>query len=188
MSGINRERLHAEMDDSFVVFTIGMRINSFWRVWKWLPVLLAMPRMLRELADSDAVLASRAIPGLRNWMVVQYWRSFEELEAYAHDAEAEHLPAWGKYNERVAASGAVGIWHETYAIDPDGYETVYNNMPPFGLGEAADLVSATGRRESAAGRLGGGSGASSESADEAPSPSNTDDTLASNGDADDGAR
>ena len=28
---------------------IGMRINRFWAVHHWLPVLLSMPRMLREL-------------------------------------------------------------------------------------------------------------------------------------------
>ncbi|MFC7079834.1 DUF4188 domain-containing protein [Halorussus caseinilyticus] len=153
MTDPNRERLHAEMDEPFVVFLVGMRINSFWRVWEWLPVLLAMPRMLRELADDDAMLGSRTKPGLRNWMVVQYWRSFEELTEYARDDEAEHLPAWSEYNEKRAASGAVGIWHETYVVGPGDYETVYNNVPPQGLGEAAPLVPATGRRESAAGRL-----------------------------------
>jgi hypothetical protein len=155
VSKINRERLRAEMDDTFVVFLVGMRINSFWRVWEWLPVILAMPRMLRELADDDALLGTRTRPGLRNWTVVQYWRSFEELEAYARDADAEHLPAWGRYNEEIGSSGAVGIWHETYEIDPDSYETVYNNMPAYGLGEAGRLVPASDENASASGRLDG---------------------------------
>ena len=76
------------------------------------------------------------------------------MEAYARDADAEHLSAWSRYDDEISSSGAVGTWHETYEIGPDAYETVYDNMPPHGLGEAAALVPATGRRESAAGRIG----------------------------------
>jgi hypothetical protein len=153
MTEINTERLHAEMDEPFVVFLIGMRIHSLWRVWEWLPVFLAMPRMLRELTRADGLLGSRTKPGLRNWMVVQYWRSFEDLEAYAIDPDAEHRPAWRRYDDELADSGAVGIWHETYLIAPDGYETVYNNMPDHGLGEVGRLVPASGRRARAGSRL-----------------------------------
>ena len=87
---------------------------------------------------------------------VQYWEDFESLRAYARDSDRLHLGAWGEYAER-ADEGAVGIWHETYRVDADGYETVYNNGPPRGLGVAAgtDLVAASGRRRSAAGRLDG---------------------------------
>jgi hypothetical protein len=81
----------------------------------------------------------------------------EALEAYARDADAEHLPAWSRYDDGIGSSGAVGIWHEPDEIDPGSYETVDNDMPPHGLGEAAALVPATGRRESAAGRIGNGS-------------------------------
>ena len=77
-------------DEPFVVFLIGMRINSLWRVWEWLPVLLATPRMLGESTDHDAMLTSRTKPGLRNRMVVQYWDSFQALEACARDAEDDN--------------------------------------------------------------------------------------------------
>ncbi|PSP55405.1 DUF4188 domain-containing protein [Halobacteriales archaeon QS_1_67_19] len=164
MSDVNRDRLHAEMDEPFVVFLIGMRINSLWRVWEWLPVFLAMARMLRELADHEALLAARTVPGLRNWMVVQYWRSFEDLEAYARDEGAEHLPAWQRYADEIDPSGSVGIWHETYRVDPDEYETVYNNMPVHGLGEAGRLVPASGRNRRAAGRFGSDGGAAPSNA------------------------
>lgn len=39
----------AAFPEGTVVFLIGMRINSLWRVRAWLPVFIAMPRMLREL-------------------------------------------------------------------------------------------------------------------------------------------
>ena len=51
------ERTAAETDGGSVVFRIGLRINSFWKVHRWLPTLLATPRTLRELdADPDGGL------------------------------------------------------------------------------------------------------------------------------------
>ena len=49
----------------------------------------------------------------------------------------------------------MGIWHETYRVESGHYETIYHNMPPFGLGQVAELVEATGYRMSAAGRVRG---------------------------------
>jgi Domain of unknown function (DUF4188) len=43
-------RMTADVDGEVVVFLIGMRINRWWKVHKWMPVAAAMPRMLRELA------------------------------------------------------------------------------------------------------------------------------------------
>jgi hypothetical protein len=39
------------LDGDFVVFLIGMRINRWWKFHKWLPVAVAMPRMLKELSE-----------------------------------------------------------------------------------------------------------------------------------------
>jgi len=156
MPAIVPERVTARVDGDFVVFLIGMRINSWWKVHKWLPVFLAMPRMLREL-ESDpesGLLESRTWLGLRAPLVVQYWESFEALEAYARDTEGEHLPAWKAFNRRIGEGGDVGIWHETYLVREGEYEAVYNNMPPTGLGEVGEVAPASGRSETAAGRLG----------------------------------
>jgi hypothetical protein len=156
MSDVIEDRMTASVEGDFVVFRIGMRINSLWKVHKWLPVFLAMPRMLRELeSDPDSgLLGTRLSAGVRNFTLVQYWRSFEDLTEYARDPDAEHLPAWKRFNRTVGSSGDVGIWHETYLVRAGEYEAVYNNMPPFGLGEVGELVPATGRRETAGGRLG----------------------------------
>ena len=90
----------------------------------------------------------------RTTIMVQYWRSMEQLLAYAKNKNAQHLPAWQAFNKTVGTDGTVGIWHETYAASPGTYENVYINMPDFGLGKAGTLQSATGGRQSAAGRLG----------------------------------
>ena len=45
MAEIIAQRMAAEMEGDFVVFLIGMRINKLWKVHKWLPVFLAMPKI-----------------------------------------------------------------------------------------------------------------------------------------------
>ena len=49
MAKIINERMAAQIEGDFVVFLIGMRINKFWKITKWLPPFLAMPRMIKEL-------------------------------------------------------------------------------------------------------------------------------------------
>jgi hypothetical protein len=155
MGSVHAERLAGKIDGDFVVFLIGMRINSLWKVHKWLPVATAMPRMLKELQQRPELgLLHYEIWGGRTTLVVQYWHSVEQLLAYAADKEAEHLPAWRAFNRAVGTSGAVGIWHETYCVSAGCYESVYVNMPEVGLGKAAGVQPATGGRQSAAGRLG----------------------------------
>jgi hypothetical protein len=75
--------------------------------------------------------------------IVQYWRSFEQLEAFAGDQDDPHLAAWRNYWRRVGRSGRTGIWHETYLVRDGAYEAVYGNMPPHGLGKAGRLVPAS---------------------------------------------
>lgn len=150
-----RDRVTAELPGNFVVFLIGMRINKPLLVHKWLPVAAAMPRMIRELYRQPELGLLHAESWFsRSVLMVQYWRSMEQLLAYATNREAEHLPAWKAFNQAVGTSGAVGIWHETYSISPGRFESVYVNMPRFGLGRAGSVVPASGNRKSARGRLG----------------------------------
>ena len=152
---IRNERLTATLDGPFVVFLIGVRINSFWKVNKWAPVVMAMPRMITELSQQpeSGFLHAESWFG-RTTIMVQYWRSMEQLLAYARDKEAEHLPAWRAFNRAVGTNGSVGIWHETYLANPGSYENIYVNMPAFGLGKVGDVSSATGGKQSAAARMG----------------------------------
>ena len=52
-------------------------------------------------------------------------------------------------------NGDVGIWHETYRGPAGNFESVYLNMPAFGLAKATSLEEARGHRAGAAGRLAG---------------------------------
>lgn len=130
-----------QYDGELVVFLIGMTINKFWRPDLWLPVLRAMPTMLRELgeAEDSGLLGHRLMLEGPHPTVVQYWNSLEKLYEYAAAPHAGHWPAWKAFNRRaVRAADAVGIWHETYLSRYA--ETVYVNTPRLGLGRCTELV------------------------------------------------
>ena len=151
---IRSERLTAILEGEFVVFLIGMRINNPLKIHKWWPVASAMPRMIKELYQRPELGFIHAEAWFsRTIIVVQYWRSMEQLLAYAKSRDSQHLPAWHAFNKSVGTDGSVGIWHETYAASPGTYENIYVNMPPFGLGRAGALHPASGGKQGAAGRL-----------------------------------
>src|SRR5205823_2992424 len=102
MAEIISERMAAEIEGDFVVFVIGVRINKPWKVHKWFPVVSAMPRMLKELARHPESGFLGSISG--GFISVQYWRSFEHLEAYARSHDHLHWPAWVAFNRRMRNS------------------------------------------------------------------------------------
>ena len=95
MAAIHPGRFAAQIEGDFVVFLIGMRVNKPLLVHKWLPVARAMPRMLAELMKNKelGLLHVETFISGRILMGVQYWRSFEQLHAYAHARDKQHLPA-----------------------------------------------------------------------------------------------
>lgn len=151
-SSINVGRFTAQIEGDFVVFLLGMRINRPLQIHKWLPVALAFPKMLKELEQQPELgylggFSARSV-------IVQYWRSFEHLEAYARNKTGHHLPAWKAFNQKVGYNtDVVGIWHETYLIKQGQYESVYGNMPPIGLGAVGKLIPATHAYQQARMRL-----------------------------------
>jgi hypothetical protein len=148
-------RYTTSIDGPFVVFLIGFRINRPLAVRKWLPVAKAMGPMLRELYANPSLgfLSAHTSVYWRGVMVTQYWRSFDDLVAYAQSRDAVHLPAWKAFNQSVGSDGAVGIWHETYQVAAGEYETIYVNMPRYGLSAAGTHEPATGHRRDARSRM-----------------------------------
>lgn len=154
-------------DDAIVVFHIGMTIRRWYRPDLWLPVLLAMPRMLAELERNKAAaargeeedlgfLGATTLLGSKGPWVVQWWRSTEQLYAYARRPESAHLPAWRAFNAAARRSpGAVGIWHETYAVPAGQVESLYANGATIGLGRVTGTVPVMRRGRRAGERLGG---------------------------------
>lgn len=153
--GVSSGRHTARIEGDFVVFLIGFHVNKPWALRRWLPVMAAMPPMVRELRRAPDLGLLGASYGFMfgGPAMVQYWRSFEQLEAYARGPEAHHLPAWKRFNQRVRGTDAVGVYHETYRVTSGAYEAVYVDMPVIGLGAASGHVP-VGSTSTAAGRLG----------------------------------
>lgn len=156
MADILQGRYTAANDDGIVIFVVGMRVNRWWAVHRWWPVMSAMGPMISELYRNKELgfLDAQFLLTAKGPVTIQYWRSYEQLEAYARHGE-KHLKAWKDFNRRASAGRHVGIFHETYIVDAGQYESVYINMPKYGLGRAVGTAPAAGRRETALRRYGG---------------------------------
>src|SRR5215510_9198462 len=140
-TGVKVGRWTAQIEGDFVVFLIGARTNSKWQAFRSVADLGArrgMGHMLEYLTEHP----EKGLLGYETagFTVIQYWRSFEHLEAFAKDEDDPHLEVWRNYWRRVGKSGRAGIWHETFLVRAGEYEAIYGNMPPRGLGEASTLV------------------------------------------------
>jgi heme-degrading monooxygenase HmoA len=147
-------RYTTDNDEEVVVFLIGMRINKRWAIQKWLPVFNAMPGMIRELyvhKEELGFLSMESFFGLRTTIMISYWRSTEDLLAYAKGKK--HLTAWREFNRKVGDNEAVGIYHETYVVPKGNYEALYGNMPLYGLAKAKNHRLITSDKRSAGKRL-----------------------------------
>ena len=149
-------RYTAQIEGPFVVFLLGMRVNKFWQFGKWVLVFRSMNQMLRTLYtdSSTGFLGARVGFTGKGPVLVQYWRSFAELEAFAKAPSHFHRPAWERYNKEIAKSGTAGIWHEAYEVRAGAYECIYTNMPRVGLAKAGEHVAAHNLGHSAAKRIG----------------------------------
>ncbi|APT44724.1 DUF4188 domain-containing protein [Bacillus safensis] len=151
---IRAGRFTTDNSDSIVVFIIGMRINKRWAIHQWLPVFMAMPGMIKELythQDELGFLGTENYFGLRTTAMIQYWKSTDDLLAYAK--MEKHLAAWKEFNQRTRNNDAVGIYHETYQIQAGSYESIYVNMPSYGLGQVKSPISISKGQQTAKDRL-----------------------------------
>ncbi len=156
MSQVQPGRYTHSHDGDVVVFLVGMRINRLRKVWVWLPVLRAMGPMIRELRrhPEKGLLGAEFFARGRTVLVLQYWRSFADLERFARNPDDPHLPAWRSFNRVVGTNGDVGIFHETYVVGAGHHESLYGNMPTFGLARATGSVPVAHRGQAAAYRIG----------------------------------
>lgn len=153
-------------EEGVVVFNIGTTVHKLHRVDQWVPVFRAMSRMLRELyevkaaaekgeAEDTGFLGAVTTFGLGGPWVTQYWRTPEQLYAYASKPDLVHLPAWRAFNRAARkVPGAVSIWHETYVVPAGNIETIYSDRGAVGLGKFTGTVPLTKRGQTAKERLG----------------------------------
>ena len=141
MANVAGRRMTAEVDGDFVVFLIGARPKNKLRLLRSM-IDLGGRRGMKHMLDHLVANPEKGLLGYEMGfpVIVQYWRSFEHLDAFAKDASDPHLAAWRNYWRRVGTSDRTGIWHETYQVRAGEYEAIYGNMPPIGLGKFGKLV------------------------------------------------
>lgn len=152
---VKRGRWTARTDEEFLVYIVGMSLNRPWRVGGWAYTVAAALRMRRQLHGRPA---TGCLGFHLTWLmggpaVFMYWRSYEELEAYARDPGRSHLPAWRWFNTEGRNSGDVGLWHELFRARAGEAELAYANTPRLGVLAFRDPVP-IGSTQTAAQRMG----------------------------------
>ena len=145
----------AEVEQPLVLFIIGGQVNNMLKVYKWFYIAWAyfsMIRWLRKHPETGYLsghLYGRVFPfGV---LLLSYWRSWDDLEAFARFKDGTHLKAWVRYIREADTSMA--IWHETYMIEPGKFEVLYGNSMPYGLSKATRAIPVSGRQHNGRGRL-----------------------------------
>ena len=105
MPDIREGRWTAEIDGDFVVFLIVRASTEAASApaFKDLGGSKGMRAMLQYLTEHP----EKGLLGYETagFTVIQYWRSFEHLEAFAKDKDDPHLEAWRNYWKHVGKSG-----------------------------------------------------------------------------------
>jgi hypothetical protein len=141
MTRIHSGRFSAEIDGDFVVLLIGARLNKPWLALRVLRDLGGRRRGMQAMLAELMAHPEKGLLGYRGagLTIVQYWRSFEHLEAFARDPGDLHRATWLEWYRRDP-HGRTGIWHETYLVRAGEYEAIYQDVPEAGLAVAGRVV------------------------------------------------
>ena len=114
----------------------------------------AIARSAKEAIASGAGLlhSERFLAGRGHFGVLQYWQSFESLEAWSH--RPPHSEWWREAVDRMRTRGDFGIYHETYLVPRDRIESIYLNCRPAGLAAFGATGEPAGADANSRGRLG----------------------------------
>ncbi|KAE8154313.1 hypothetical protein BDV25DRAFT_136006 [Aspergillus avenaceus] len=140
--------------ESIVVFHLGARSNH--------PLGIFAPGM-KKLADRAESMTKEMTadpvkygllgvssyikqdnPAGNEVMSIYYLRDYEALHAYAHGPL--HLDTMRWWGEIAKDHTHIGIYHETYIVPKGGWENIYANCPPTGMGATFFPVSGEGEK------------------------------------------
>jgi hypothetical protein len=107
----------------------------------------------RAVAEGAGLLNSQAFAiGLDHFGVLQYWRSFDDLEAWSR--RPPHSEWWRSAVDRMRLRQDLGVYHETFLVRPAEIESIYLNCRPTGLAAFGLLGESIGPMTTSRGRLG----------------------------------
>lgn len=75
--------------------------------------------------------------GVIETLAISYWRSIEDVHAYAHGPL--HMKAWKWWDRTLSQHEHIGFMHEVFEAPKGMYEAVYINFQPTLLGATTYL-------------------------------------------------
>jgi hypothetical protein len=109
----------------------------------------------RAMTEGAGLLNSEAYAiGLNHFGVLQYWRSFDDLDSWSR--RPPHSEWWRSAVERMRLKRDFGVYHETYLVRPSDIESIYLDCSPVGLSSFGTLAEPVGLLTTSRGRLGRG--------------------------------
>jgi hypothetical protein len=105
------------------------------------------------MATSAGLLESQAFTiGIDHFGFLQYWRSFDELDAWSR--RAPHSEWWRTAVERMRLKQDLGVYHETFLVNARDVESISLDCRPTGLAAFGLLGEPVGPLTTSRGRLG----------------------------------
>ena len=90
--------------------------------------------------------------GWKHVCILQYWRDFESVHAWSH--MPPHSEWWRGINARIRSRQDVGVYHETFLVPRERYESIFIQCPRIGVSAFGNLAPPTGRATTSRDRLG----------------------------------
>jgi hypothetical protein len=151
------QRTIATLPDSVAelcLVRVGLRVSGLRGLLYAIRLGRAIDRSASEaIASGAGLLGSERFQVDRgHFGVLQYWRSFDDLEAWSR--RPPHSEWWRGAVERMRTRSDFGIYHETYLIPRDRIESIYLNCPPTGLSAFGTPGEPVGPQTTSRGRLG----------------------------------
>lgn len=107
----------------------------------------------RPAAREAGLLSSESFTiGRGHYGVLQYWRGFDELEAWAR--RPPHSEWWRVAVERMRTKGDLGVYHELFLVRRGDLEAISMDCRPAGVSSFGVRGEPVGAMTTSRGRLG----------------------------------
>lgn len=133
---------------------LGLQIRRWGAIFYTRHLARTIDRSAKEAIAAGAGLfhSERFAFGPRHFGVLQYWRSFDDLEQWSH--RPPHSEWWREAVERMRRKGDFGIYHEVFVVPRAAIESIYLNCEPVGLAAFGVLGEPVGPMTTSRDRLG----------------------------------
>jgi hypothetical protein len=151
------ERITASLPDSvaeLALLRLGLQARSL-SAWRFVRRLRGeiVAEARRAKTQGEGLLHSEWFRlGIGHSGVLQYWRSFEALEAWAR--REPHALWWRAAVERMRMRRDLGVYHELYVVRPGDIESIFIDCRPAGLAAFGVRGEPVGPSTTSRGRLG----------------------------------